>query len=621
MSSTINGTGIFTHSYGRALSNMRSQFDDLNLQLATGLKSQTYGGLGLDRSLSLTLRGKLADFESYNANIQQVSLRTNMMMTSLTGLTEVASQTRGDLDPNNWLIVDDKRTIAQQSALSRLDTAIEALNVNIGGVYLFGGREVSARPVASASEILDGTVTQAGLRTVIAERNAADLGADGRGRLTQANAVGDLVTLGESASPNEFGFKLGAVSTSNSTAFTVASAAGLPPQVQVQLTGDPRPGDAVRFEMTLPDGTKEEIKLIASNNPPAPEFVAQADGKELPIGTLGTTALGDPLVSFAAGDTLTINGQTITVVASGAGPGQINGSASIDDLMTQIEGLSGIANAEFDPTTRQIRVQGTNGTDLAITGTAGAKLGLNGTVKAEELQKHTFQIAYDALGMVDHDATAANFASALDGAVKKEAKVSLTAASAVTASQNFFGNPPMRVDGAPPEAATGLVDGSATTIAWYRGENGTDSARSTQSARIDSTLNANYGARASEDGIREMMESLAVFGAMELDLADEKTGKLQYEALTSRVRPALASDTGMSTLEVLVTQIANVATSVESAKERHKQSEAVAETMLANVETVSKEEVAASLLALQTNLQASYQATAMLSQLSLVNFL
>lgn len=619
--STINGAGIFTHSYGRALSNMRSQFDDLNLQLATGLKSQTYGGLGLDRSLSLTLRGKLSDLDSYKTNIEQVSLRTNMMMTSLTGLTDVANQTRGDLDPNNWLIVDGKRTIAQQSALSRLDTAIEALNVNIGGVYLFGGREVSARPVASASEILDGTVTQAGLRTVITERRAADLGSDGRGRLTQATAVGDLVTLGESASPNAFGFKLGAVSTSNSTAFTVASAAGVPPQVQVQVSGDPKPGDVVRFEMTLPDGSKEEIKLIASNNPPAPEFVAQVNGKDLPIGTLGTTTLGDPLVSFAAGDTLTINGQTITVVASGAGPGQINGSDSIEDLLTQIEGLSGVGNAEFDPATRQIRIQSTNGTDLAITGTAGAKLGLNGTAKAEELKKNTFQIAYDALGMVDHDATAANFASALDGAIKKEAKVSLTAASAVTASQNFFGNPPMRVDGAPPEEATALVDGTATTLAWYRGESGTDSARSTQSARIDATLNANYGARASEDGIRQLMESLAVFGAMELDLADEKTGKLQYEALTSRVRPALASDTGLSTLEVLVTQIANVATSVESAKERHKQSEAVAETMLANVETVSKEEVAASILALQTNLQASYQATAMLSQLSLVNFL
>lgn len=621
MSSTINGAGIFTHSYARALSNMRAQFDDLNLQLATGMKSQTYGGLGLDRGLSLTLRGKLSAFESYNANIQQVSLRTNLMVTSLTGLSDVASQTRSDLDPNNWLIVDNKRTIAQQSALTRFDTAIEALNVNIGGIYLFGGREVSKRPVAPASEILDGTVQQAGFRTVMAERRAADLGVDGRGRLTQATASGATVSLAETASSNEFGFKLGAVSTSNSTAFIVSNAAGVPPQIGVQLAGTPQAGDNVRIALTLPDGSTEEIKLTASNNPPAPELVAQANGSQLPAGTLGTTVLNDPMIGFTAGDTITINGQTIQVVASGAGAGQIDETATLDDLLNQIEGLTGIASAEFDPTTRQVRVQGTNGTDLAITGTAGAKLGLNGTAKAEEIKQYTFQVAYDALGNVDLDATAANFASALDGAVKKEAKTVLTVASAITASRNFFGNPPLRVNGAPPETATGLVDGAATTIAWYRGENGSDPARETQSARIDATLNANYGARASEDGIRELMENLAVFGAMELDIADEKTGKAQYEALISRIRPALASDTGLSTLEVVVTQIANVATSVEAAKTRHAQSEAVAKTMLANIENAPKEEVAAQLLALQTNLQASYQATAMLSQLSLVNFL
>jgi flagellar hook-associated protein 3 FlgL len=619
MSSSINGAGIFNASYARALTQMRARLDSLSLQLATGQRSQDYAGLGNDRSLSLSVRGKLSAVESYQGNLTQVGLRTNMMMTSLTSLVEMAADTRGDLDPNNYLMNGNK-TIAQTAARTRFDTAVEALNVDVAGVYLFGGRDIDSRPVGSASEIFDGTVGRDGLLTVIAQRRAADLGADGRGRLTQATAAGATVALAETATPNPFGFKLGAVSTTAPGAFTTSSASGTPPEISVQVTGTPKPGDVVRIALTLPDGSTEEIKLTASNNPPAPELVAQANGKELPVGTLGTTALNDPMVGLTAGDTITINGQTISVVAGPAGANQISDTATVDDLMTQIGGMNGIANAEFDPTTRQVRITGTNGTDLAITGTVGGKLGLNGTVKAEELEKHTCQIAYDALGAVDLNATAQNFASALDGAVKKQGQTSLAAASTLQGSRDFFGDPPQRVGTLPPETATTLVDGSATTVDWYKGEDGPGSARMTQVARIDSTLTANYGARANEDGIREFMEHLGAFAAMELD-ANEAVGKKQYGELIERIRPAIAEDGGAASLRAVATDITQVAAFSEAAADRHKTQKAALQTMLANVEGVSKEEVGVNILALQTNLQASYQTTAILSQLSLVNYL
>ncbi|WP_222875263.1 hypothetical protein [Terrihabitans soli] len=619
MSSSINGTGIFNASYSRALTQMRARLDSLSLQLATGQKSQDYAGLGNDRTIALSVRGKLSAVDSYQSNLTQVSLRTNLMMTSLTGLVDIAADTRGDLDPNNYLLAGSK-TLAQSAARTRFDTAVEALNVDVAGVYLFGGRDVDSRPVASASEIFDGTVGRDGLLTVIQQRRAADLGADGRGRLTQATAAGATVTLAESAAVNAFGFKLGAVSTNQPGAFGVTSASGSPPQITVQVMGTPKPGDVVRVALTLPDGSTEEIKLTASNNPPAPELVAQANGSQLPVGTLGTTALNDPMVGLVAGDTLTINGQTISVVAGVPGAGQISTTATVDDLMTQIEGLTGVANAELDPATRQVRITSTNGTDLAITGTVGAKLGINGTVKAEELEKHTFQIAYTGAGTVDLNATAQNFASALDGAVKKQATTSLAAASSVQGSRDFFGEPPQRVGSMPPETATTLVDGTATTVDWYKGESGAGSARLTQVARIDSTLTANYGARANEDGIREFMENLGAFAAMELD-SNSTLGKKQYGELIERTRPAMAEDGGAASLRAVATDITQVAAFSQAAGERHKTQKATLETMLANVEGISKEEVAANILALQTNLQASYQTTAIISQLSLVNFL
>jgi flagellin-like hook-associated protein FlgL len=63
------------------------------------------------------------------------------------------------------------------------------------------------------------------------------------------------------------------------------------------------------------------------------------------------------------------------------------------------------------------------------------------------------------------------------------------------------------------------------------------------------------------------------------------------------------------------------ASTVNTVKERHTQYNAQLATMLAEIETAPREEIAMMLLTLQTQLQASYQATSMASQLSLVNYL
>jgi hypothetical protein len=54
---------------------------------------------------------------------------------------------------------------------------------------------------------------------------------------------------------------------------------------------------------------------------------------------------------------------------------------------------------------------------------------------------------------------------------------------------------------------------------------------------------------------------------------------------------------------------------------RQAQSQTMLQTMVDNTETVSTQTVASEILALQTDLQASYQTTSMLSQLTLTKFL
>ena len=60
---------------------------------------------------------------------------------------------------------------------------------------------------------------------------------------------------------------------------------------------------------------------------------------------------------------------------------------------------------------------------------------------------------------------------------------------------------------------------------------------------------------------------------------------------------------------------------MKDATARQKLTQATMQNIIDQAENVSTDEVASQLLALQTDLQASYQTTAMLSQLSLVKFI
>jgi len=68
-------------------------------------------------------------------------------------------------------------------------------------------------------------------------------------------------------------------------------------------------------------------------------------------------------------------------------------------------------------------------------------------------------------------------------------------------------------------------------------------------------------------------------------------------------------------------ELAVARSTLDNSTKRHTDYKAQLDNLLSDVETVSKEDVAMEIMALQTRLQASYQVTSMVSQLSLVNFI
>lgn len=221
----------------------------------------------------------------------------------------------------------------------------------------------------------------------------------------------------------------------------------------------------------------------------------------------------------------------------------------------------------------------------------------------------------------DTAATAANLNAALGTAVGKLASTSLVAASAMAASDNFFkDNPPLRVSGAPLSSATALAAGTpANTVFWYTGETGSDPARGTSVSRIDQSISVQYGMRADEEGLRWQVQNLAVFAAVTTSAGADATA--QVTALNQRVTINLSDQQNQQSIQDIEADLAGAQSAIKSAQDRQKQSKVMLEGMVGEIEGVVNEEVASKILALQTSLQASYQTTSMLYQLSLVKFL
>lgn len=622
---SIDGVSGRTSYIGTNILNLRNQLNDLTTQLATGKVSTTYAGQGLDRGFALSLRAQISSINAFSDTATNLNTRLSVANLTLQGLSDVGTQVKNAATTATLTLNNNGQTSGQITAQAAFANAVAMLNSQSGDRYLFSGRAMDTPATVSADTMLKGTATQAGLIQLINERKQADQGAGMMGRLSVSSppATTTVTSVAEDGSP--FGLKLLSVQSSL-TGATVTQPTGAPKSASVDLGAvNPKDGDKIKFNFTLPDGTTDAIELTATTTSPAPagSFLIGADTaattanlqstltssiKTLsdtslvaasavaasnnffnPVATVsgaavnnqnapaapisGATALSGAAgtnslsTSFAAGDTITVNGTPITFVASGATGNQVNITDSVQTLMAKIDQVSGTKN----PSTISngaITLHGADGESLSISSSNSAALG--------------------ALGIANNT----------------------TAAPA-----------PLRVGGPPFNTATNLVAGTPdNTVNWYTGENGPGSARGTAVAQVDQSITVQYGARANEQAFRYLLQNVAVYAAVTTD-ASNPNASAQVTALAQRVSGNLAPQNGQQQIQDVQAEFAGAQTATKAATDRQTQLKSMAETMLDSVEGVNQDEVATKILALQTSLQASYQTTSMLYQTTLLKYL
>jgi flagellar hook-associated protein 3 FlgL len=621
----INNIGYGTGVLNQSVLALKNQLTSLQSQLTTGNKSTSYAGMGVNEGFAIAARSQIAGISAFTDTMTNINTDIGVANTGLQSMVDIGTAVQNSANSASPAIGSSGQTIGQQTAMAQLSSMLGILNMQAGNRYLFSGSAINTPAVASIDDIMGGTATQAGLKQVISERQQADLGASGLGRVVITQPAPTSVQVAEDVAGSPFGLKMSAISSSL-TGSTVTGPTGSPPALSVNLgPTNPNNGDQVSFAFKLPDGTTESIQLTASSAtpPPAGSFAIGATSTATAanlkaalttaIGTLANTSLvaasavtasdnffnwsasstgsavnnkgavpapitGATLLSggaatdslstnFAAGDTISVNGTPITFVASGATGNQLNVTDSVQTLLAKIDSISGTSN----PSTignGVVTLHGGDGANLAVSSSNAA--------------------AFAALG----------FGSA----------VSATPA-------------PLRVSGSPLNAATSLVAGTpANTVYWYTGDAGTGSARASATARIDQSVTVQYGARANEQAIRSQLQTLAVYAAVTTS-PSSPNGAAQVAALNQRVSQNLSPQPGQQTIEDIQSDLATAQQTMKDAAARQTQSQATLQGIIDQAETVSPDQVASQILALQTSLQASYQTTSMLSQLTLTKFL
>jgi len=628
----INGiVGPGGVAFNQAVQSLNNQLTTLSKQLATGEKSSTYSGIGSGEGFAIAARSQLSSISAFTDTITNVNTIIDGANTALQSLSQIGGQVQSDAASTPQNLNSTGQTIAQQNALTELSSIVGILNTQVGDRFIFSGSAINTPAVAPVDTILNGNGTQAGLKQVIAERAQAD-GTTGLGRLvitapTAANP--NTVSVAEDAAGSPFGLKLSSVSSSL-TGATVTGPSGSPAAVSITLGAtNPNPGGQVTINFNLPDGTTDSVKLTASNAtpPPAGSFAIGATpaatasnlnaALNTAIATLANTSLvaasaveaghdffdpsgtatgsvannqaappapitGATALSgvagtnslssgFAAGDSITVNGTQITFVASGATGNQLNVTDSVQTLLSKIDQITGTSTPSS-----------IDGGAITLHTDSAASLSVTGSTP-------NAQAALAALGFGP-------------------------AGTTIAAVQ-----PPLRVSGSPLSSATSLVNGSADSVAWYTGNSSPDP-RASSTARIDSSITVQYGAQANEQAIRSQLEGVAVFAAVTTPPTGANSGA-QVAALSERTATNLTPQPGQQTISDIQTDFASAQTLAKDASARQSQTQNILQNIVDQTETVSTQQVASEILALQTTLSASYQATSILAGLTLTKFL
>src|SRR5580692_2574914 len=172
---TINGITYGTSSVlNQSVANLKNQMTTLQSQLTTGEKSTTYAGMGVNEGFAIAARSQLASISAFTDTISNVGTTIQSANNALQAISSLSGQVQSSAASTPRTLDSSGQTIAQENASAELSSMIGILNTPSGNRYMFSGTAINTPATVPVDEMLNGTTTQAGLNTVMAQRAQAD---------------------------------------------------------------------------------------------------------------------------------------------------------------------------------------------------------------------------------------------------------------------------------------------------------------------------------------------------------------------------------------------------------------------------------------------------------------
>jgi flagellar hook-associated protein 3 FlgL len=205
---------------------IQGQLDKVQMQIASGKKTDVYSGLGAVSRMTLDLHRQSEQVANYRSTIASTTARLKVMDQGMTRISEIATEFRAKYLQNRTYMATDPtvRAVFQDEAQSALKELGRLLNVEYEGRYVFSGRLIDTAPMVDPGSTATAGSPLAVLDNVINTAGASNYVANGA--TTAFNAVITALTPSAAAytgvAPNTYPYNGDNAAVSNAPPYTNA---------------------------------------------------------------------------------------------------------------------------------------------------------------------------------------------------------------------------------------------------------------------------------------------------------------------------------------------------------------------------------------------------------------
>jgi len=140
------GTDQLQQSLLGRINTTTAEITRLQDQVSTGVRGTRYSALGDEAPRQINLSAQMRTFDQYKQTQAVVNGRLSAQETSIQAMFDIATKLRVDLMQARSGKIENQGNITE-IARQAIDSVTSALNVSVGGDYVFGGIDTEQPPV------------------------------------------------------------------------------------------------------------------------------------------------------------------------------------------------------------------------------------------------------------------------------------------------------------------------------------------------------------------------------------------------------------------------------------------------------------------------------------------